>query len=115
VAKRLRIADISPVLAGETKTSIALQQKPLSADRILTDLDLTSRDKGNGPAASPSPDRNSRNHRTPSPRRGYLAIALVSDEPQLFKAGESHAVIAKLFSFQRAMMRGCWQANRKKK
>ena len=97
------------------KISIALQQKPLSVDRILTGLDLTSRDKGNGPAASPSPDRNSRSQRMPSPRRRYLPIALVSDEPQLFNAGESHAVIAKLFSFQRAMMRGCWQANRKKK
>ncbi len=42
-------------------------------------------------------------------------IALVSDGPQFFNSGESHAVIAKLFSFERAMMRGCWQANRKKK
>jgi hypothetical protein len=57
VAKRLRIADISPVLTGEMKTSIALQQKPPSAERILTGLDPTSRDKGNGPAASLSPDR----------------------------------------------------------
>lgn len=93
------------------KTSIALQQITLSADHILTGPDLTSRDRGNGPAASPSPDRKSRNHRTPSPRRGYLPIALVSDEPQLFNAGESQAVIAKLFAFQRAMMRGCWQTN----
>jgi hypothetical protein len=44
-----------------------------------------------------------------------LPIALVSDEPQYFNASESHAVIAELFSFERAMMRGCWQANRKKK
>jgi hypothetical protein len=57
VAKRLRIADISPLLAGEIITSIALQQKPLSAGRILTGLDLASRDKGIGPAVSPSTDR----------------------------------------------------------
>jgi len=36
VAKRLRIAGISPVLTDEMKTSIALQQMTLSADRILT-------------------------------------------------------------------------------
>jgi hypothetical protein len=45
-----------------------------------------------------------------------LRIALVSDEPQLVNnAGESHAAIAELFSFARAMMRGCRQANREKK
>jgi hypothetical protein len=57
VAKRPRIADISPVLAGDIKTSIALQQKLLSADRILTGLDQASRDKGIGPVVSPSTDR----------------------------------------------------------
>jgi hypothetical protein len=39
------------------KTSIALQQKPLSADRILAGLDLTSRCKDNGPACRTSTDR----------------------------------------------------------
>ncbi len=39
------------------KTSIALQQKPLSAEHILAGLDLTSRDKRNNPAVSPSPNR----------------------------------------------------------
>jgi len=38
-------------------------------------------------------------------------IALVSDEPQHFDTDESNAAIAKLFAFQRAMMRGCWQTN----
>ncbi len=39
------------------KTSIALQQKLLSADRILTGLDQASCDKGIGPVVSPSTDR----------------------------------------------------------